>query len=669
MSGLVAAYAVDEGTGLTTIDVSGHNYTGSLLNGVGWTTLGKSGNAVSFDGVNDKISLPSSLDIPALPFTLEAWIRPTSFADWRAIFSKRASYSSSQMRFDVGLSKTTGSVYVTTQNSFLEFGYAPQINAWTHLAVVAESTATRLYVNGVLGESREPITLGTGSSAPVAIGNTGDDDDPFNGQIDDLRLYSRALTQLDIERDMNTPVWSDTTAPAVSIVSPAPNAAVSGLSVTVSANASDDIGVAGVQFKLDGAPLGSEVTSFPYTINWNTVATANGSYDLTATARDAAGNQTTSQAVIVVVDNVPDTVQPSAPTDLSVMAVSSAQIGLSWTGSTDNVGVEAYGVERCQGANCADFIEIATTPGTTFNDPALAPQIAYTYRVRAFDYGGNMSGYSNTAGASTAAASVSYGLEWPGDGAVRRMLYWHNPFPIYNATYIFKVYPRKKTSGTYKYYTTFFWGNDGTFIWDGGSGNTYYGAHPYPIPAPGGPGQWEISVYSNDYVTGEEVDWDRWYTQVFRAWRQSSSTTHHEFYWDWPNTSRVITRTIVDPEWANQNPPTPAIVMGQAPNLNGASWGGYPGWEEFNGVIRGIQFYSGLLSLTDIQAEIAAPKSSQNGQNFIWYLNLDPRPSDVTDKKGIGTPHNPSWSGTTALEWSDSSGLPPNQRRSQSTSQ
>jgi hypothetical protein len=232
------------------------------------------------------------------------------------------------------------------------------------------------------------------------------------------------------------------------------------------------------------------------------------------------------------------------------------------------------------------------------------------------------------------------------------MLYWHNPFPIYDATYVFKVYPRKKTSGSARYYTTFFWGNDGNFTWDGGGANTYYGAHPYPIPAPTGPGQWEISVFANDFVTGQEVEWDRWYTQVFRAWRESSTVTHHEFYWDWPDTSKVISKTIVSNGWAKQNPPTPAIVMGQAPNLNGASWGGYPGWEEFNGIIRGIQMYSGLLSLADLQAEIATPKSSSAGRNLIWYLNVDPRPGDVSDKKDVGTPHNPSWAGTTALEWS-----------------
>jgi hypothetical protein len=238
------------------------------------------------------------------------------------------------------------------------------------------------------------------------------------------------------------------------------------------------------------------------------------------------------------------------------------------------------------------------------------------------------------------------------------MLYWHNPFPIYDATYIFKVYPRKKT-GSYTYYTTFFWGNDGTFTWDTNNiGNTYYGAHPYPIPAPHGAGQWEISVESNDYVTGSEVQWNRWYTQVFRAWRESASVTHHEFYWDWPDTSKVITHTVNDPSWARQNPPTPAIVMGQAPDLNGASWGGYPGWEEFNGIIRGIQIYSGLLSLSDVQAELNAPASTATGQSRLWYLNVNPRPSDVTYKKGFGTPHNPSWAGTTALEWTDSSTQP-----------
>jgi chitodextrinase len=246
------------------------------------------------------------------------------------------------------------------------------------------------------------------------------------------------------------------------------------------------------------------------------------------------------------------------------------------------------------------------------------------------------------------------------------MLYWHNPFPIYDATYIFKVLPHKKVNETNAhYYTMFFWGNDGTFFWDNGNFNTYYGMHPYPSPSPFGTPLWEISVNGNDFtnnaVTGlpSIPDWDRWHTQVVRVWRESPSITHHEFYYDWPDMTKVITHTVDDPNWAKNNPTTPAIMVGQAPDrcgpvpgTCGVSWGGFPGWEEYKGVIRGVQMYSGLLSLSDISAEVASPESSATGVANIWYLNLNPRPSDTTDKKGIGVPHNPAWDGTTALEWS-----------------
>jgi hypothetical protein len=93
--------------------------------------------------------------------------------------------------------------------------------------------------------------------------------------------------------------------------------------------------------------------------------------------------------------------------------------------------------------------------------------------------------------------------------------------------------------------------------------------------------------------------------------------------------------------------------MGQTPNLNGNSWGGWPGWEEFKGVIRGLQLYSGLLTLAEIQSELSAPMSTVAGRGLIWYLNLNPRPLDVQDKKGVGQPNNPAWEGVPAAEWSD----------------
>jgi hypothetical protein len=89
----------------------------------------------------------------------------------------------------------------------------------------------------------------------------------------------------------------------VAITAPAGGATVSGAAVTVSATAGDNVGVVGVQFKLDGANLGAEDTTAPYAVTWDTTTVANGSHTLTAVARDAAGNTTTSAPVTVTVSN------------------------------------------------------------------------------------------------------------------------------------------------------------------------------------------------------------------------------------------------------------------------------------------------------------------------------------------------------------------------------
>jgi len=88
---------------------------------------------------------------------------------------------------------------------------------------------------------------------------------------------------------------------------------------------------------------------------------------------------------------------------LTASSSSATQINLSWTASTDNVGVTGYKVERCSGVSCTNFVQIATPSGTTFNDTGLAPSAAYSYRVRATDAAGNLSPYSNIASATTSA--------------------------------------------------------------------------------------------------------------------------------------------------------------------------------------------------------------------------------------------------------------------------
>jgi len=91
--------------------------------------------------------------------------------------------------------------------------------------------------------------------------------------------------------------------PTVSISAPANGATVAGAAVAVAASASDNVGVSGVQFKLDGNNLGAEDTVSPYTITWNSTTATDGPHTLTAVARNAAKLTTTSAGVVLTVNN------------------------------------------------------------------------------------------------------------------------------------------------------------------------------------------------------------------------------------------------------------------------------------------------------------------------------------------------------------------------------
>jgi hypothetical protein len=95
---------------------------------------------------------------------------------------------------------------------------------------------------------------------------------------------------------------STATPPTVTMTSPALGATLAG-NATVAATASDQVSVTGVQFLLDGAPLGSVVTTPPYSLIWNSTTVADGAHTLAARATDGAGLSTTSSTVSITVDN------------------------------------------------------------------------------------------------------------------------------------------------------------------------------------------------------------------------------------------------------------------------------------------------------------------------------------------------------------------------------
>lgn len=109
---------------------------------------------------------------------------------------------------------------------------------------------------------------------------------------------------------------------------------------------------------------------------------------------------------------VSDTTPPSNPSSLTATAVSTTQINLTWTASTDNVGgsgVTGYNVERCTGAGCSPTTEVYTPTTNSQNDTGRTASTTYGYRVRAHDGAGNLSGYSSSSivYATTQAAVIS----------------------------------------------------------------------------------------------------------------------------------------------------------------------------------------------------------------------------------------------------------------------
>jgi hypothetical protein len=111
---------------------------------------------------------------------------------------------------------------------------------------------------------------------------------------------------------------------------------VSGSSISITANATDNIGVVGVQFKLDGSNLSAEDTSAPFGITWDSTTSSNGSHAITATARDVAGNSTTSSVVTVNVNNTVTPPPPPPPSGTTMVASDNfnragANLGSNWT--------------------------------------------------------------------------------------------------------------------------------------------------------------------------------------------------------------------------------------------------------------------------------------------------------------------------------------------------
>ncbi|MES2694824.1 MAG: Ig-like domain-containing protein, partial [Verrucomicrobiota bacterium] len=177
---------------------------------------------------------------------------------------------------------------------------------------------------------------------------------------------------------------ADTTAPTIALTAPSSSAIVRGMSVTTSATAADNVGVVGVQFKLDGSNLGTEDTSPSYSINWDTTTASDGSHTLTAVARDAAGNSTTATSVSVTVDNLAPTISLTAPASSALLHGSAVTVSANPADATSGVAGVQF---KLNGADLGP--EVTTPPYSVTWNTTAASNGAHTLTAVARDVAGN----------------------------------------------------------------------------------------------------------------------------------------------------------------------------------------------------------------------------------------------------------------------------------------
>jgi hypothetical protein len=211
-----------------------------------------------------------------------------------------------------------------------------------------------------------------------------------------VKIPSQVLTAA-ANSGSGTTGGGDTTPPTVSITAPIAGSTLSG-TVAVSVNASDNIGVTSVQFLLDGADLGSEVTTAPYSVGWDTSTAKAGVHILSAIAKDAAGNSATATTVSITtfLDNL-----PPAITAVAADITGSSTATVSWDTSQQANSQVTYGTTVSYGASTT----LSTSMVTAHSSPltGLAAGTTYHYQV----ISSNSSGIKATSADQTFTTSAS----------------------------------------------------------------------------------------------------------------------------------------------------------------------------------------------------------------------------------------------------------------------
>jgi parallel beta-helix repeat protein len=215
---LEAHWPFSEGRGQLTNDTSGNDNDGTLMpdypgNIPSWAN-GISGYALDFDGTDDYVSVPNSstINLNSNTMTLEAWIHPRNNPDFTRVVSKGGAIYQYALAYGYAAGGTSGKLrfYINNGSTVKQAVTTTDITEqrWYHIVGTYDGSFIRIYVDGIEENNADMTGNIAGSAANLGIGSEGDGGLPFNGTIDEVSIWSRALNASEISEHYNT-TWHE----------------------------------------------------------------------------------------------------------------------------------------------------------------------------------------------------------------------------------------------------------------------------------------------------------------------------------------------------------------------------------------------------------------------------------------------------------------------------
>jgi hypothetical protein len=202
LPGLVAAWEFDEGAGTVTVDASGKGHTGTLVGSPAWSTSGRYGNCLSFSGTGKRVTVPDAPDLHLTTnFTLMGWALPSNTTAYKTILIKEESAGLVYLMYaapkETWLDFGSGDVNVASASGSLS------TTVWSHVAFTYDGATAKEWLNGVVVASSSQTGSVKSSTGLLGIGGHSFwGGEWFAGKLDDVRIYSIALTQAQIQTAM-----------------------------------------------------------------------------------------------------------------------------------------------------------------------------------------------------------------------------------------------------------------------------------------------------------------------------------------------------------------------------------------------------------------------------------------------------------------------------------